>query len=91
MRKRASTLAAGPPREGSVYRAILGAVALLAGIAGLLALFFVKIPEGNAEPLLLALGIVLGWGSNVVHYEFGSSPSGRLAAQAGIKERETLR
>ena len=88
---RPSRLAASPPREGSVYRAILGAVALMAGIVGLIGLFFVEVPEGNKEALLLALGIVLGWGSNVVHYEFGSSPSGRLAAQAGIKERETLK
>jgi hypothetical protein len=45
----------------------------------------VPIPEGNREPLLLALGLVLGWGSTVIGYEFGSSPAGRKAADAGVK------
>jgi hypothetical protein len=29
--------------------------------------------------------LVLGWGSTVVGYEFGSSPAGRKAAEAGLK------
>lgn len=78
-------IAAGPPREGSLYRAVLGLVALIGGLLGLAGLYFVPIPEGNREPLLLALGLVLGWGSTVVGYEFGSSPSGRKAADAGVK------
>ena len=78
-------LAAAPPREGSLYRALLGLVALIGGLLGLAGLYFVPIPEGNREPLLLALGLVLGWGSTVVGYEFGSSPSGRKAADAGVK------
>lgn len=74
-----------PPREGALYRALLGLVALLGGLAGLAGLYFVPIPEGNREPLLLALGLVLGWGSTVVGYEFGSSPAGRKAADAGVR------
>jgi hypothetical protein len=50
---------------------------------GLGGLYFVPIPEGNREPLLLALGLVLGWGSTIVGYEFGSSPTARKAAEAG--------
>jgi hypothetical protein len=73
------------PREGALYRALLGLVALVGGLMGLAGLYFVPIPEGNREPLLLALGLVLGWGSTVVGYEFGSSPAGRKAADAGVK------
>ncbi|HWH18207.1 MAG TPA: hypothetical protein VNT77_07735 [Allosphingosinicella sp.] len=78
-------LAAAPSRKGSLFRAVLGLVALVGGLMGLGGLYFVPIPEGNREPLLLALGLVLGWGSTVIGYEFGSSPSGRKAAEAGIK------
>lgn len=81
-------IGAGPPKEGSIYRAVLGVIALAGGLAGLAGLYFVPIPEGNREPLLLALGLVLGWGSTVVGYEFGSSPSGRKAADAGLKDKQ---
>lgn len=78
-------LAAAPPREGARFRASLGLVALVGGLLGLGGLYFVPIPEGNREPLLLALGLVLGWGSTVIGYEFGSSPAGRKAAEAGLR------
>ena len=70
---------------GGRYRAALGIIALLGGLAGMGGLFFVPIPEGNREPLLLALGLVMGWGSTVIGYEFGSSPAGRKAAEAGLR------
>ena len=66
-------------------RAALAIVALVGGLGGMAGLYFVPIPEGNREPLLLALGLVLGWGSTVVGYEFGSSPTVRRAADAGIR------
>ena len=68
------------------FRAALAIVALAGGLIGMTALFFVPIPAGNREPLLLALGLVLGWGSTVIGYEFGSSPAGRRAADAGIRD-----
>ena len=76
--------AAGAPNTGR-YRAALGITALLGGLSGMGLLYFVPIPEGNREPLMLALGLVLGWGSTVIGYEFGSSPAGRKAAQAGVR------
>ncbi|MGE3397001.1 MAG: hypothetical protein AB7H79_08885, partial [Sphingomonas sp.] len=73
------------PPPASCFRAVLGLVALVGGLAGMAGLYFVPIPEGNREPLLLALGLVLGWGSTVIGYEFGSSPAGRRAAEAGLR------
>jgi uncharacterized RDD family membrane protein YckC len=71
--------------ERFLMRAAFGVLALVGGLLGLAGLYFVPIPEGNREPLLLALGLVLGWGSTVIGYEFGSSPTGRQAAEAGIR------
>ncbi len=73
------------PKPLGLYRAALGVLALSGGLIGLAGLFFVPVPETNREPLLLALGLVLGWGSTVIGYEFGSSPAGRKAAEAGIR------
>lgn len=81
-------LIAAPPREGALYRAILGLGAIMGGLMGLAGLYFIPIPEANREPLLLALGLVLGWGSTVVGYEFGSSPAGRKAADAGVRKTD---
>lgn len=64
------------------FRAVLGLIALFAGIAGLIGLYTVEIPEGNRQPLLVALGVVLGWGSSVVQSEFGSTTTGRKLAEA---------
>jgi hypothetical protein len=85
MSDKQATLADVPPKEGAGYRSILGIIALAGGLLGMGGLYFIPIPEGNREPLLLALGLVLGWGSTVIGYEFGSSPSGRKAAEAGVR------
>jgi hypothetical protein len=79
-------LASAPPREGARYRAAIGFTVLIGGLSCVLALFFVPIPEPNKEAVMLAIGLVLGWGATVIGYEFGSSPSGRKAAEAGIKK-----
>ena len=71
-------------------RAVLAMIALIGGLCGMAGLYFVPIPPGNREPLLLALGLVLGWGSTVIGYEFGSSPAGRRAAEAGLRASERL-
>ncbi|MGF1550304.1 MAG: hypothetical protein ACFBQW_07210 [Sphingomonadaceae bacterium] len=73
-------------RESSLYRSGVGVLVLLGGLAALAGLYFLDVPEGNREPLLLALGFVLGWGGTVVGYEFGSSPSDRKAASAAAEK-----
>ena len=73
-----------------VFRYVIGAIAIGGGLLSLAGLYFVPIPDGNKEALLLAAGLVLGWGSTVIGYEFGSSPSGRKAADAGLQASQNL-
>lgn len=72
--------------ERNGYRHAIGLIAIIGGLAGLAGLYVLEVPERNVEALLLALGIVLGWGSAVVQGEWGSSPAGRRAAAHGLKE-----
>lgn len=74
-----------PPVESSAFRAFIGILAVAGGLGGLGALFFIEVPTGNRDALMLGLGAVLGWGAAVVNYEFGGSTAGRKAAEAGIK------
>lgn len=74
-----------PPKDSTWFRSIVGLLALTGGIVGLLALFFVEVPAGNRDALMLGLGAILGWGASVINYEFGGSTAGRKAAEAGIK------
>lgn len=75
--------------ERATFRYAIGTVAIVGGLLGFFGLYFVEVPEGNREPLLLALGLVMGWGSTVIGYEFGSSPAGRKAADAGLRNIDT--
>ena len=72
-------------KERFIVRALFGLLALAGGLFGLAGLYFIPVPAGNREPLLLALGLVLGWGCTVIGYEFGSPPTGRRAAEAGVR------
>lgn len=67
----------------STFRYTVGLIAVLGGLIGLVALYWVEIPAGNRDAVVLALGIVLGWGSSVINGEWGSSPAGRKAAEIG--------
>jgi len=69
----------------STFRYTVGMIAIMGGLAGLLCLYWVEIPGGNRDAVMLALGIVLGWGSSVINGEWGSSPAGRRVAEAGVE------
>lgn len=71
--------------ERNTFRYVVGIIAVLGGLAGLGGLYAFEVPEGNREALLLALGIVLGWGGSVINGEWGSSPAGREAAKVGMR------
>ena len=70
----------------NTFRYVIGIIAIIGGLAGMAGLYFVKVPEGQVDPLLVVLGIVLGWGGAVVNGEWGSSPAGRQAAEAGLRQ-----
>jgi len=72
------------PRE--MFRAVVGMLAVIGGLGALAGLYFIEIPAGNRDALMLAIGIVMGWGGSVVQNEFGGSVAGRKAAEAGIKK-----
>lgn len=69
----------------STFRYTVGMIAIMGGLAGLLGLYAFEIPVGNRDAVMLALGIVLGWGSSVINGEWGSSPAGRRAAEVGVE------
>ena len=54
---------------------VLAIIALVIVGATLLLLFFVPVPEPNANTLQLLLGAVLAWGTGVFGYYYGSSKS----------------
>lgn len=74
------------PKPRETFRATIGLLCVLGGLAGLGGLYFIEIPAGNRDALMLAIGIVMGWGGSVVQNEFGGSVAGRKAAEAGIKK-----
>lgn len=79
-------------REGNVFRYVIGMLCIVGGLASLAGLYFIEIPEGNKEPLLLAIGLVLGWGSAVVQSEYGATTTGRKVAEQAVRtmERQSL-
>lgn len=83
------TILGPPPRDGSLFRGVIGLVCVIGSLVGFGGLYFVEIPAGNRDALMLALGIVFGWGSAVVQSEYGASTTGRKVAEAGLKRMET--
>ena len=77
-----------PPREGSFFRGLVGLLSVTGSLIGFCGLFFIAIPAGNRDALMLALGIVFGWGSAVVQSEYGASNTGRRVAESALKSLE---
>lgn len=76
--------------DHAIFRGTIGMIALLGGLAGFFALFYVEIPTGNRDAMMLALGLVLGWASAVISSEFGSTSTGRKIADSAIRNSERL-
>lgn len=78
--------------DNAWFRGFIGVMVLVGGLAALFGLYFVDVPEGNKEPLLLAIGIVLGWGGSVVSSEYGATTTGRKVAESAVRqiERQTI-
>lgn len=74
-----------PPHDGAGFRAVIGMLCLFGGLVGFAMLFVVRVPPENRDAMMLALGIVMGWGSAVVQSEYGASSTGRKAADATIQ------
>lgn len=79
-------------REGNVFRYGIGVLCVVGGLAALAGLYFIDVPAGNKEPLLLAIGLVLGWGSQVIGSEYGATTTGRKVAEQAVRtmERQSL-
>ena len=77
-----------PPRDGSLFRGVVGLLCIIGSLTGFAGLYFVEVPAGNRDALMLALGIVFGWGSAVVQSEYGASTTGRKAAESALKSFE---
>ncbi len=74
--------------EGIVFRGFIGIVAILGSMAALGGLYFIAVPEGNKDPLLLAIGIILGWGSSVISSEYGATSTGRKVVDSAVRNIE---
>lgn len=55
------------------FRALLGLVAVAGGLLALGGLYFIEVPTGNKDPVMLAIGSILVWGGTVISHSFGSS------------------
>ena len=77
-------------KEKTFFRAVIGITAMLGSLAGFFALFFIEIPVGNRDAMMLALGLVFGWASAVASSEYGSTSTGRKIADSAIRNSERL-
>ena len=58
-----------------LYMYLLGALVVLCAFFLGYLLATNEIPSGNKDVVMVAVGVILGWGSMVVGYFFGSSKS----------------
>ena len=74
--------------EGSVFRFIIGFVALATAVGGFAALFIVKVPPENKDAMMFALGAVFGWATSVIASEYGATTTGRKVAETAVRTME---
>ena len=74
--------------DNAWFRGFIGVFVVVGGFAALAGLYVVDIPPGNKEPLLLAIGIVLGWGGSVIASEYGATTTGRKVAETAVRTME---
>ena len=74
-----------PHNEGRFFRPAIGVMCIVGGLAGFFALYYIEVPTGNRDAMMLALGIVLGWASAVVQSEYGSTSTGRKVTESAIR------
>ncbi len=75
-------------REGHVFRAVIGIMALATAIGGFAALFMIEIPTTNADAIMFALGAVFGWAGSVIASEYGATTTGRKVAESAVRAIE---
>lgn len=75
-------------KYSNLFRGFIGVVAIVGSMSALAGLYFIDVPAGNKEPLLLALGLILGWGSSVVGSEYGATSTGRKVVDQAVKNIE---
>jgi hypothetical protein len=51
----------------------LGVILISIGLVSLLPLYFISLPDNNAQILSMGIGVILGWGSSAVTFYFGQS------------------
>jgi hypothetical protein len=74
--------------ESGIFRQGIGLLCIVGGLSALAGLYFIDVPAGNKEPLLLAIGIILGWGGSVVNSEYGATTTGRKVAETAVRTME---
>lgn len=74
--------------EGRIFRPLVGLLCVIGSLVGFGGLYFIEIPVGNRDAMMLALGIIFGWGSAVVQSEYGSTATGRKVADSAIRKIE---
>lgn len=50
-----------------------GIALVIVAVGAFILLYFRSIPEQNKDIITLGVGILLGWGTTIVNYEWGSS------------------
>lgn len=74
--------------DSRYFRPFIGVLCVVGSLVGFAALFVYEVPEPNKDAMMLALGIIFGWGSAVVQSEYGATSTGRKVAESAIRKIE---